>query len=200
MRLLESIIVRRTLGASIILTVPFLGLTSTTYASVPAGSIASCIASQIKTTGRWSFLYPKKGNVGGRLNVDATIELSNLKSRACAFRRDWPKVTLFDGDESMLRVHEQEIDGQDAVGTPILPPKGTHSGDILSVKWINWCGSAPALPIHIGYRIVPTRTSLILTPRLKPGRHFHMPGCINSTVPSVVEVVPYLAISSQATR
>lgn len=165
-----------------------------------SGKMASCIDSQIKTSGRWTFSYPKKGTVGGRVTAQATIELQNTTNRACTFQRNWPKVRLLDNNGAVLMVHEQEIDGQDVASAPSLPPKETHSGEVISAQWINWCGVRPAMPIHIRYTIVPTRTSLLLTPRVKAGKRFHMPGCVNPEARSVLEVAPYLAFTAAATK
>jgi hypothetical protein len=94
-----------------------------------------------------------------------------------------------------LNVHEQQTDGNAAVGTPMLSPKGTAAAEVITFQWLNWCHGKIALPIKVKYDILPRGGTKILVLGLGHNTHFHVPGCVNPTARSVMHVKPYLAVA-----
>lgn len=157
--------------------------------------MGSCVATQVIVSGNWSFTYPAKGTVGGRVTAKAELLLTNNKKDSCKFDRSWPKVRLLDKNGMRLAVHEQETDGMDAVGIPQLLPRGSAGGEVIAFQWVNWCASAPELPVQVMIQLVPRGGSVLYTPGLGQNRHFHLPGCVNPTAKSTLRVKPYLAVA-----
>jgi hypothetical protein len=188
--------VATTITGAVLLSSPGLMLVTNGHAATASSHTPACVASQIRIGGHWSFIFPAKAPaVGGRVTAKAVLVLTNKRKNSCAFQRKWPKIHLLNAMDAKLRVPEKRLDRQDVAGTPILPPKGTAAAEVINFRWINWCGDKPALPIHVLYEIVPTRSMMLITPRLGKKHRFFIPGCVNPEASSVLYVKPYLAVA-----